>query len=152
MSYSLAKARQFLPFLQKSGEIGGIVEYCASGSRFRILIPFQAARITLVLSGIRVPRAGGTGGAKAEPFGIEALNFVNRHVIQRDVTFSAENLDKTGGIIGTVWVEKKNIAVLLLEKGLGYIHGYSGSQSSHSAALYEAEESAKKCKIGTFYY
>lgn len=111
-------------------------------------MPSQSARVTLVLGGIRVPRAGGSGGAKAEPFGLEALNFVNRHVLQRDVTFCAEGLDKTGGIIGTLWVEKKNVAVLLLEKGLGYIHGYSASQAAHSAALYEAEEIAKNSKIG----
>ena len=148
MSESLAKAKQFLPFLEKSGEMGCIVEYCASGSRFRILVPSQSARITLVLGGVRVPRAGGGGSSKAEPLGPEALNFLNKHVLQRDATFSAENVDKSGGIIGTLWIEKKNVAVSLLEQGFGYVHDYSASQSAYSTALYEAEAIAKNSRVG----
>lgn len=153
-SDSLAKAKQFLPFLQKTGELSGIVEFCSSASRFRVLIPSQSCRLTLVLGGIRVPRAGGQANTKSEPFGAESLEFVNRQVLQRDVTLIAENLDKTGGFVGSLFLtsagSKKNLAVWLLEQGLGFVHGFSASQSPFASQLYDAEKNAKTARLGVW--
>lgn len=38
-SESLMKAKQFLPWLQKSKKIGCIVDFCASGGRFKVFYP-----------------------------------------------------------------------------------------------------------------
>lgn len=56
-----------------------------------------------------------------------------------------ESLDKTGGFIGTMWLNKTdNVAALLLEEGLAQVHGYSADQSKHVNQLYAAERAAKQ--------
>ena len=47
----VAKAKQFLPFLQRAGRMEGVVEYVASGSRIRLYIPRETCLITFLLSG-----------------------------------------------------------------------------------------------------
>ena len=39
MTGKLEKCKQFLPFLRRAGRMQGLVEYVASGSRFRVYIP-----------------------------------------------------------------------------------------------------------------
>ncbi|KAJ3018543.1 hypothetical protein HKX48_002822 [Thoreauomyces humboldtii] len=150
-SANVAKAKQFFPFLQRSGTVTGVVDFVSSGSRFRIHVPSQNCTLTLVLGGIRAPKAG-RPGEKSEPFGPEALAFVSRLAMQRDVEFSVEAQDKVGGFIGSLFVtvnnERKNIAVMLLEEGLASVHDYSASTSPHSHAMYEAEKRAKTTHKG----
>jgi staphylococcal nuclease domain-containing protein 1 len=99
---------------------------------------------------VRVPRAGGPS-IKAEPFGAEALQFANRHFLQRDVTLQVENVDKTGGFIGNIFLAEEkdsNCALLLLKNGLASVHDYSASQSSFASQFYAAEKSAQELHIG----
>ncbi|KAJ3300565.1 hypothetical protein HK104_009900, partial [Borealophlyctis nickersoniae] len=150
-SFNAARARQFFPYLQRSGVVNGVVDYVASGSRFRIHVPSQNCALTLVLGGIRAPRAG-RPGEKSEPFGQEALDFVNQRVMQRDVEFSVEGTDKVGGFIGALFTktenDRQNVAVMLLKEGLASVHDYSASQSPHANSLYEAERQAKEARKG----
>ncbi|TPX59628.1 hypothetical protein PhCBS80983_g02339 [Powellomyces hirtus] len=150
-SANFGKAKQFFPFLQRAGNVAGVVDYVSSGSRFRIYVPSQNCTLTLVLAGIRAPRAG-RPGEKSEPFGPEALNFVSKLAMQRDIQFSVENQDKVGGFIGTLYLtlndHRKNVAVMLLEEGLASVHDYSASQSPNALAMYEAEKKAKERKKG----
>ncbi|KNC97787.1 uncharacterized protein SPPG_06784 [Spizellomyces punctatus DAOM BR117] len=150
-SSNVAKARQFFPFLQRSGTISGVVDYVSSGSRFRIYVPSQNCTLTLVLGGIRAPRAG-RPGEKSEPYGPEALEFVTRRAMQRDIEFSVEGQDKVGGFIGSLYLtingERKNVAVMLMEEGYASVHGYSASQSPNAHALYEAEKKAQDAHKG----
>ncbi|KAI9102856.1 hypothetical protein DFS34DRAFT_577116 [Phlyctochytrium arcticum] len=150
-SATVAKARQFFPFLQRAGTVSGVVDFVSSGSRFRIHVPSQNCTLTLVLGGIRAPRAG-RPGEQSEPYGPEALDFVNKRAMQREVEFSVESMDKVGGFIGTLYLtindERKNMAVMLLEEGLASVHDYSASQSANAHQLYEAEKGAKAAKKG----
>ncbi|KAG0287631.1 hypothetical protein BGZ96_008470 [Linnemannia gamsii] len=144
-SENAAKAKQFLPFFQRGGRTQAIVEYVANGSRFKLIIPKENCKMTFVLGGVRCPRAAGRPGEKAEPFGAEALDFVARRCQQREVEIEIESLDKTGGFIGSMWLNKTdNVAALLLEEGLASIHSYSADQSKHSGLLYSAERTAKQ--------
>ncbi|KAF9352123.1 hypothetical protein BGX34_000166 [Mortierella sp. NVP85] len=114
-SENATKAKQFLPFFQRSGRTQAIVDYVANGSRFKLIIPKENCKITFVLGG------------------------------QRDVEIEVESLDKTGGFIGTMWLNKtENVAALLLEEGLAQVHGYSADQSKHANQLYAAERTAKQ--------
>ncbi|KAJ3417103.1 hypothetical protein HDV05_006962 [Chytridiales sp. JEL 0842] len=152
-SESAAKAKQFLPFMQRTGTTAGVVEYAASGSRFKVWIPSQNAKITLVLGGVRTPKNARNPGETGEPFGEEALAFANRKVLQRDVEVSIEGVDKVGGFIGNLFLVSQgaprvNYAVSLLEAGLASVHDYSASQSSYAKDLYAAEKSAQDKKAG----
>ena len=53
MSGDVNKSKQFLPFLQRAGKMQAVVEFVASGSRFRVYIPRETCVITFLLSGIR---------------------------------------------------------------------------------------------------
>ncbi|KAF9962841.1 hypothetical protein BGZ65_007643 [Modicella reniformis] len=144
-SENAMKAKQFLPFFQRSGRTQAIVDYVANGSRFKLVIPKENCKIAFVLGGVRCPRAARSAGEKSEPFGAEALDFISRRCQQRDVEIEVESLDKAGGFIGTMWLNKsENVASLLLEEGLAEIHSYSADQSKHAAHLYAAEHVAKQ--------
>ncbi len=66
-----------------------VVEFVASGSRFRVYIPRETCVITFLLSGISCPRASrqmpGGIATPADPFGDEALAFVKEMVLQKEV-------------------------------------------------------------------
>jgi staphylococcal nuclease domain-containing protein 1 len=123
-----------------------VVDYVLNASRFKIYIPRESYKLTFVLGGIRAPRSGRNPSDKSEPFAVEASEFATRKAFQRDVEIEVENVDKTGGFIGTLWIKNENFAVMLLREGLATVHDYSASQSAHSQQLYAAEESAKEEK------
>lgn len=147
-SESLQKAKIQCSMLQRQRRIPAIVDYVKSGSRFTILIPKENAKLTLVLSGIRAPRSARNANEKAEPFGQEAYEFANRRCLQRDVEIDVENVDKQGGFIGVVHVNRENFAKILLEEGLATVHTYSAEQSGHANELLAAEQKAKDARKG----
>ena len=74
----------------------GVVEFVASGSRFRLYIPRETCVITFLLAGITCPKATRTmpGGAvtEADPYGDEALTFVKEMIMQREVEIEVESI------------------------------------------------------------
>ena len=143
-SENAAKARSYLPFFKRGGRIPAIVDFVASGSRFRMLVPKENCKLTLVLSGVRCPKHG---RGQEEPFGQEALDFATRNCLQRDVEIEIEATDKTGGFIGTIWLpSNENLSVSLLEEGLAFIHPFSADASPYTTQLYAAEMRAKTDK------
>ena len=89
MTGKLEKCKQFLPFLKRAGKMQGLVEYVASGSRFRVYIPRETCIITFLLGGISCPRGSRQmpDGSKveAEKFGDEAALHVKEMILQREV-------------------------------------------------------------------
>lgn len=87
------RAKGLLSVLQRNGRMEGVVEFVASGSRFRVHLSKDNWIISFLLSSIncpraerRVPVAGNTQQQKAEPgepFGAEALTFSKEHFLQR---------------------------------------------------------------------
>ncbi|KAF3916996.1 hypothetical protein ABW21_db0202490 [Orbilia brochopaga] len=144
-SESEQKAKAHLAFLSRQKRIPAVVDYIASGSRFKLLIPKEGVRLTFVLSGIRAPRAPrNPSDGSAEPFGREALDFTTRRASQRDVEIDVEGLDKTNGFTGTMYVNKENLARMLVGEGLAHVHRYSAEQGSHGSELFAAEKAAKE--------
>lgn len=50
------KANSFLPFFKRAGRQAAVVEYVAAGSRFKVILPKEDKKLTLVLAGIRKSR------------------------------------------------------------------------------------------------
>ncbi|KAJ1967855.1 hypothetical protein IWQ62_001594 [Dispira parvispora] len=143
-SESQSKARRFLPFFQRGGRVVGVVEHVSNGGRLKMFIPKENAKITFVLSGIRVPRVGRHPQDPSEPYGLEAQRWTVDHCLQRDVEIEVESTDKTGAFIGTLWLDHNlNVAVKLLEEGLATLHEYSASHNPHTNQLFAAEREAK---------
>ncbi|KAL6718827.1 hypothetical protein ACLMJK_003061 [Lecanora helva] len=150
-SESLQKAKIQSSVLQRQKKIPAVVDFVRGGSRFSIIIPRENAKITFVLSGIRAPRSARNPNEKSEPFGQEAHDFANRRCMQRDVEIDVEAIDKVGGFIGALYINRENFAKLLLEEGLATVHAYSAEQSGNANELFAAEDKAKQAKKGLWH-
>lgn len=138
---SATKANSFLPSLKRGGKFPVVVDYVASGSRFKLLLPKQDVKITLVLGGIRAPRTARNAGERSEPYGPEAQDFVAKRCLQRDAEAEVTNTDKSGGFIGSLYVNKENVAVMLAREGLARVDDYNTTDE-----LRQAEAAAKREK------
>ncbi|CAF4430465.1 unnamed protein product [Rotaria socialis] len=87
------RAKGLLSVLQRNGRMEGVVEFVASGSRFRVHLLKDNWIVSFLLSSINCPRAerrvpvGGnpqqTKVEAGEPFGAEALTYSKEHFLQR---------------------------------------------------------------------
>ncbi|KAJ5495339.1 hypothetical protein N7539_000455 [Penicillium diatomitis] len=150
-SESVQKAKLEVGILQRSKRVPAVVDFVKSGSRFTVLVPRENAKLTLVLSGIRAPRSARGPNDVGEPFGQEAHDLANRRCMQRDVEIDVETIDKVGGFIGTLYVNKENFTKVLLEEGLATVHAYSAEQSGHANEYFAAEQRAKDARKGLWH-
>ncbi|KAL2884969.1 nuclease domain-containing protein 1 [Ceratocystis lukuohia] len=151
MSESVQKAKIQLSTLQRQRKISAIVDFCKAGSRFTVLIPRENAKITLVLGGIRAPRAPRNNGEGGEPFGQEALDLANRRCNQRDCEIDVHDIDKVGGFIGDLYINRESFAKILVEEGLASVHAYSAEKSGNATELFAAESRAKEGRKGMWH-
>ncbi|CAO1620054.1 unnamed protein product [Sympodiomycopsis kandeliae] len=154
-SESAGKAHSFLPGLKRLGKCSAVIDFVAAGSRFKVLVPRENARLTLVLAGIRAPRTARNAKEKDEPFGKEAQDFANATVLQRDVEIEVHTLDKVGGFIGSLYINgsngKQDFAQMLVEHGLASVHPFSADATPSGPKLYAAEEQAKAARVGIWH-
>eukprot|EP00271_Cylindrocystis_brebissonii_P011331 TRINITY_DN2863_c0_g1_i1.p1 TRINITY_DN2863_c0_g1~~TRINITY_DN2863_c0_g1_i1.p1 ORF type:complete len:1029 (-),score=217.63 TRINITY_DN2863_c0_g1_i1:718-3804(-) len=136
------KARRFLPFLQKNRHLPAVVDYVLSGHRFKVIVPREMCAVAFALAGVRCPGRG-------EPFSEEAIAFMRRQVLQRDVEIEVETVDKTGTFIGSMWTaDKRNAGVMLLEAGLARLHpSFAPDRTSEGTLLIAAEEKARNARL-----
>lgn len=103
--------------------------------------------LTFVLSGIRAPKTARNEHEKSDPYGPESAEFATRRYMQRDVEVEFEAVDKTGGFIGAMYVNKtENVAITLVKEGLATVHAHSAENLAWSKALLDAEAEAKAAK------
>ncbi|KAK1270898.1 hypothetical protein QJS04_geneDACA024967 [Acorus gramineus] len=141
LTTSAKKAKDFLPFLQRSRRMAAVVEYVLSGHRFKLLIPKETCTIAFSLSGVRCP-------GRDELFSDEAIALMRRKILQRDVEIEVETVDRTGTFLGSLWESKTNVAVTLLEAGLAKIQTSFGiDRITDGHLLTRAEQSAKQQKL-----
>ncbi|KAI0311712.1 hypothetical protein OF83DRAFT_1149705 [Amylostereum chailletii] len=147
LSEANTRATQFLSGFKRQGRIPAVVEYVAAGSRFKIFLPKDNQVLTLVLGGIRAPRTARNPSEKSEPYGQEAADFATRRHMQRDVEIEVDTIDKSGGFIGALYVNKtENAALALVKEGLATVHAFSAEGLPWARQLYDAEEEAKKAR------
>lgn len=102
-----------------------------------------------MLAGIRAPKSARNATEKSEAYGAEALEFSTRRYMQRDVEFEVESIDKAGGFIGVLYMNKtENAALSLLKEGLATVHDYSAEGLSWARQLREAEVSFSPLDTG----
>jgi len=105
--------------------------------------------LTLVLAGIRAPKTARNDSEKSEPYGPEAAAFASHRYMQRDVEIEFDAVDKSGGFIGTMFVNRtENAAITLVKEGLASVHAYSAEGLSWSTQLLDAETEAKAANKG----
>lgn len=144
--------QQYLPAWQRALRTEAVVEFIASGSRFRLFLPKDSCLVTFLLAGISCPRSSrpavaGTPAQEGEAFGDEALAFVKEKILQRDVSIHVDTTDKAGSsVIGWLWTEANiNLSVALVEEGLATVH-FSAEKTEYYRQLKTAEDSAKAAR------
>jgi len=138
---SAKKAKDFLPFLQRARRHQAVVEYVLSGHRFKLLIPKETCSIAFSLSGVRCP-------GRNEPYSEDAIAFMRRKILQRDVEVEIETADRTGTFLGSLWESRTNMGAVLLEAGLAkFQQGFGADRIPDAHLLTQAEESAKRQKL-----
>jgi staphylococcal nuclease domain-containing protein 1 len=147
-SESLQKAKMQLPTLQRQKKIPAIVDFVKGGSRFVVLIPREGIKLNFVLGGIRAPKSARNPNDKSEPFGQEAHDLASKRLTQRDVEVDVHNIDKVGGFIGELYINKVSFAKILVEEGYATVHTYSAEQSGNATELLAAEQRAKEARKG----
>jgi len=149
MTGKLDKCKQFLPFLKRAGRMQGLVEYVASGSRFRVYIPRETCIITFLLGGISCPKGGRVmpdgNKVEAEQFGDEAALHVKEMILQREVEIEVESQDKAGNFIGYLFCEGTNLSVHLVTEGYASMH-FTADRSNYCNQIQNAQDNAKKAK------
>lgn len=67
--------------------------------------------------------------------------------MQRDVEIEIHDVDKSGGFIGALYLNKtENAAIAIAREGLATTHAYSADSLPWARQLYDAEEEAKRAK------
>merc|ERR1712112_210968 len=147
ISGNAVKCKQFLPFLQRAGRMSGLVEFVASGSRFRVYIPRETCIITFLLGGIDCVKGSRTMPSgdvvKADPHGDECTLHVKEMLLQREV--EVENMDKAGNFIGYLFVDNTNLSVHLVQEGFASMH-FTAERGGYGNLIRTAEENAKNGK------
>ncbi|KAI0010855.1 hypothetical protein F4779DRAFT_626873 [Xylariaceae sp. FL0662B] len=151
VSESVQKAKIQVSTLSRQKKVPAIVDFCKSGSRFTILIPREGVKLTMVLAGIRAPRAPRLPQDKGEPFGAEAVDLANRRCNQRDCEIDVHDIDKVGGFIGELYINRESFAKILVEEGFASVHQYSAEKSGNANELLAAEKRAKEGRKGIWH-
>lgn len=144
-SESSHRATQYLPSWKRHGRHPAVVDFVSAGSRFKLFLPKENAKVTFVLAGIRAPRTARNANEKAEPYGQESYRAASRYH-QRDVEIAFDTTDKSGGFIGAMYAGGNNVAVELVRQGLASVHEPSAKNLPFGGELQAAEDEAKKAK------
>eukprot|EP01006_Ploeotia_vitrea_P053318 TRINITY_DN67774_c8_g3_i1.p1 TRINITY_DN67774_c8_g3~~TRINITY_DN67774_c8_g3_i1.p1 ORF type:complete len:1093 (+),score=753.79 TRINITY_DN67774_c8_g3_i1:273-3281(+) len=163
-----AKAKGFLPFLQKDKRLMGVVEHVYSAARMKVFVPKHNCMINFVLGGVRTPATTvrKPKGVKNEEdmteeqkmhmkrdaenvkFGNMGTKFVRDMVQQHDVRLEIDTMDKGNNFIGTLHFRNSNLSLELLKKGYASVFTFSAEKSPYREALFNTMEKARKQKVG----
>ena len=101
-------------------------------------------------TGIRAPRTARNPSEKGEPYGLEAAEFASRRYNQRDIEFEVDTVDKSGGFIGSLYLNKtENAAISLVKEGLATVQSFSADGLPWVRQLYDAEVSLSSSIVQT---
>ena len=89
-------------------------------------IPKETCLITFLIGGIECPRGerparDGKPGEPGDPYAEEAAKMTRELCQQRDVQVEVETMDKVGGFVGYLFVDKVNVSLKLVEAGLSKV-------------------------------
>ena len=134
----IQRAKTYYSYLRDEKKLSGVVEFVLNGSRLKLRMHQQSCYIVFVIDGIKcLPNE-----PEFKKWSQAALDYSKEALQQRDVEIELVRLDKKGVFLGNLFVDKKNYALELLDKGLAIQFGRGFS------AYEDAECVAKKNKVG----
>lgn len=145
-SENAIRSKPYLFTFQNRTKINGIVEHVISANRFRITIPKEGIKLTLVLGGLA------NNSNKEHDFSKAGFELANKKLYQRNVIIEIYGTDKIGSFIGNLLMPGNPVPfqVALLKEGLAFVHERSVYDNKYSALLLAAEEEAKSKRLGVW--
>jgi staphylococcal nuclease domain-containing protein 1 len=160
----------------KNSPLHGVIDQVRDGSTLRIECihpsnPLKHTMVTVYLAGVACPRTPlplsvlrqqherkkaenpnykekmPTKEEAPEAFALEAQQFTETRLLNRDITLFLQGVDKSGNLFGTVDFAKGNITLRLLEQGLGKLVPWSAALTRDPAQLKAAEQAAKNAHV-----
>ena len=147
-SESPQKANMQLASLQRQKKIPAIVDFVKGGARFTVLIPRENVKLNFVLGGVNAPKSARNAMDKSEPFGQEAHELAARRLSQRDVEIDVHDVDKVGGFVGELFINKESFAKVLVEEGYATVREFSAQKMGNATELLAAQDRAKNAHKG----
>lgn len=139
-SENFSKAKTFFNALHKKGRVLGFhIEYVLSPNRVILYNPKEGTKLALLLAGLANDRNE------------DAVAYLNKKYLQRNVELDVDDTAKTGAFIGNLYSGSsatKPVQVELVESGLVAVHGHSVNFSEFGSDLVAAEEKAKLAHKG----
>lgn len=133
---------------RKTPNVNGVVEYCFSGSRYKIRIDSMDCYIPFICQGLQ-PIPQDANVPELQNLYFNGQKFARKNLLQRDVKLEIHTNDRKGNFFGTMISNGKNFAVELLEEGLVAINRSADRGISTKKDIYdEAEDKAKAAKKG----
>lgn len=144
-SENAIRAKPYLFSFQNRNIIPAVVEHVSSANRFRMLLPKEGVKLTLVLGGLSNQTSNSDLSDTSSALATDTF-------YQRDVEIQIYGVDRVGGFIGNIFApgSKEPFQKTLLSQGLYQAHERSLSETKFGALLGEAEKEAKSKKIGVW--
>jgi staphylococcal nuclease domain-containing protein 1 len=147
-SENVQKAKMQLSTLQRQKKVPAIVDFVKGGARFTVLIPRENIKLNFVLGGINAPKSARGPTDKSEPFGQEAHDLAAKRLTQRDVEIDVHDIDKVGGFVGELFINKESFAKILVEEGFATVREFSAQKAGNATELLAAQDRAKAARKG----
>lgn len=146
-SENAAKAKTFFNGFKQKGRIsnGFYVDFVSGPNRVKLFNPKEGTRLNLVL--------GGLNNNKNDSESDEAVKYLNRKFLQRNVLFEIYDLDRVGNFVGNLYSGPHSNAAIqttLLLKGYATINEIGIKHNPLAKELSESEEEARKNKRGVW--
>jgi len=136
ISQDAEQATRFLPSI-KRGKQRGVVAHVFHAAKVKIYVPKESCELTVALSALQVPR-------EKEAFSAESIALIRDRIYQREVEFEVSQVDRGGNFVGTVYFNRENLSVLLLQEGYAKLLRGIAQNLENYQELENAEESAKR--------
>lgn len=148
---TVSRTKQFLPFLQRAGQIEAIVENVYNGSRLKLIIPKENIIVIFNVSAIRCNPLKDADG-KPDVWGTAALQFTRSRMLQHTVKIEVEGLDRSDTFVGNLFfgANNQNLAVSLLQEGYAQLFAPAAERNTHAKHLIAAERASKDARRGVF--
>ena len=151
------KAKTYASSLQRAGLTKAVVDYCFTGSRFKLFVPSENCYIMFALSNIRCPQPSpnpnSKGAAKAaEPFGDNSKRHSRLNVMQRTVEISCTGVTQGGVMTGDLFVgsgaQRRDYSIELVASGLATVDQRKIDYGEAPKVLIETQTAAQNNKLG----
>jgi staphylococcal nuclease domain-containing protein 1 len=139
-----AKKKDSINFLVNQKNLPCVVEYCFTGSKFKLRIEKTKSYVPFSLLGIKTFAKDKNTLELHDKFYKEALDFVNENILQREGVCDIIQADRVGNYFGYLTINGANFGTTLLKEGLGVISVQSNTPIIYMNDFKTAEKSAEQ--------